>query len=124
MDCEMLQQMSWMLKPIDISREEIGVETLAEVGPGGHFLGSPHTMARYREAFYQPFLSDWQNHENWILAGAKNATQRATETWQRALREYQKPQLDPGVREALDTHVVLRKESLGRREPALEPVPA
>ena len=122
-DCEMLQQMHRFLAPLTITREEIGIEAMREVGPGGHFFGCDHTMERFRDAFYQPFLSDWQNHENWQLAGAKDATQRATEVWQRVLREYEAPPIDEGIREALESFVAHRREALGTQEPANEPVP-
>ena len=123
MDCEMLQHMSSMLEPIKIDLAEIGLEAMEEVGPGGHFFGCAHTMDRYKTAFYEPFLSDWQNHENWVLAGAKDATMRATEIWQKALNEYEEPPTDPAVREAMEDYVAKRKESLGTDEPALDPQP-
>ena len=121
MDCEMIQHLSYMLKPVTITREEIGKSAMAEVGPGGHFFGCDHTMERFKEAFYQPFLSDWQNHENWVLAGAKDATQRATDTWQKALKECEAPTMDVAIKEELTDYVARRKIELGRKEPALEP---
>lgn len=122
-DCEMLQHMRRLLAPVVIDRAEIGQEAMEEVGPGGHFFGVGHTMERFRDAFYEPFLSDWQNYENWQLAGAKNATTRATEVWQRVLREYEEPHLDPAIRDELDAFVAQRRESIGNEEPPLEPVP-
>ncbi len=122
-DCEMLQHMSKMLQPITITLDEIGLDAMEEVGPGGHFFGCDHTMQRFKSAFYEPILSDWQNHENWQLAGAKDATTRATEVWQKALNEYEEPAIDPAVKEALADYVANKKESMGRDEPLLEPVP-
>ncbi len=121
-DCEMLQHMSYFLKPLKIDQAEIGLEAIGEVPPGGHFFGSDHTMERFKTAFYQPFLSDWQNFENWQLAGAKDATQRATDTWQAIIEDYTPPPIDPAVSEALDAYVIKRKESLGTEEPSLAPV--
>ncbi|MEM7193914.1 MAG: trimethylamine methyltransferase family protein [Pseudomonadota bacterium] len=120
-DVEMLQHMSQFLQPPKIDLGEIGLEAMEEVGPGGHFFGCAHTMERYKSAFYEPFLSDWQNHENWTQAGSKNATERATELWQNVLQEFEAPPTDPGIREALNEYVAKRKESLGRDEPQLEP---
>jgi len=122
-DCEMLQHMSKMLQPIEINLEEIGLGAMEEVGPGGHFFGCDHTMQRFKSAFYEPMLSDWQNQENWQLAGAKDATTRATELWQKALEEYEEPAIDPAIKDALTDYVAKRKESIGRDEPLLEPVP-
>jgi len=122
-DVEILQHMTQFLQPIKINDEEIGLEAMKEVGPGGHFFGCDHTMQRYKNAFYQPILSDWQNHENWQLAGAKDATMRATEIWQQVLKEFEPPELDPSRREELECYIAKRKEQLGRNEPILEPRP-
>jgi len=100
-----------------VSEEEIGLAAIDEVGPGGHFFGSEHTMARYKTAFHEPFLSDWQNHENWELAGARTATMRATEAWQKALEEFEPPPLDPASLEAIDDYVARRKQEIGSGEP-------
>jgi len=121
-DCEMLQQMIKLLEPLKIDLAEVGIEAMREVGPGGHFFGCDHTQERFRTAFYEPFLSDWRNYENWALAGSKDATTRATEIWQKILQEFQPPPVDPAIREALDSYVAKRKESLGKDEPKLEPV--
>ena len=120
-DCEMLQHMSQFLQPIKIDLDEIGLTAMEEVGPGGHFFGCDHTMSRYKEAFYQPFLSDWQNHENWVSAGSKDATQRATEIWPKILEEFEPPPLDPAIHEELQAYVAKRKEEIGKEEPVLEP---
>ncbi len=120
-DCEMLQHMSKMLEPIKIDLEETGLDAMREVGPGGHFFGCAHTMERYRNAFYEPFISDWQNSENWTLAGARDATARATELWPKILEEFEPPPIDPAVREELEAYMARRKQELGSEEPLLEP---
>lgn len=123
MDCEMLQHISSMLEPLKIDIAEIGLEAIDEVGPGGHFFGCAHTLERYKTAFYQPFLSDWQNYENWQLAGAKDATRRATEIWQKILNEFEPPPTDPAIQEAMDAYIAKRKEKLKTNEPEHEPMP-
>ena len=114
LDVEMLQMMAETIKPVDITPTEIaeGLAAIAAVKTGGHFFGEAHTLARYETAFYQPLVSNWQNYENWELAGAQDATQRATAIWQKALEIYQAPPLDPGVAEALEAFVAQRKEEL------------
>lgn len=117
LDVEMLQMIIEFLKPIVVDEAELGFEAQQQVAPGGHFFGAPHTMARYEHAFYQPLVSNWQNYENWQLGGGKDATQRATDIWKRALEEYEQPALDPAVLEALDAYIARRREAIGGGEP-------
>ena len=117
LDVEMLQLMIEFLRPVVVDEAELGFEAIRRVPSGGHFFGDPHTMERYEHAFYQPLVSDWQNYENWELAGARDATARATGIWKRALAEYEEPPLDPGIREALDAYVERRRTEIGSDEP-------
>ncbi|MEX1236215.1 MAG: trimethylamine methyltransferase family protein [Roseovarius sp.] len=117
LDVEMLQHMIAFLEPIKVDPAELAFEAMRDVPTGGHFFGSPHTMARYETAFYQPMVSNWSNHENWEIAGSKDATARATEIWQRALDEYEQPPMDPAIREELDAYIAQRKEEIGTGEP-------
>jgi trimethylamine--corrinoid protein Co-methyltransferase len=114
LDVEMLQMMAETIKPIDIDPAEIaeGLKAIAAVPTGGHFFGAEHTLARYETAFYRPLLSNWQNYENWELAGGLDATERATQIWQKALEIYEQPPLDPAIAEALAAFVARRKEEL------------
>ncbi len=114
LDVEMLQMMAETIKPMDITPHEIaeGLKAITGVPTGGHFFGAEHTLSRYETAFYQPLLSNWQNYENWELAGAHDATQRATAIWQKALDIYEAPPLDPAIAEALTAFVARRKEEL------------
>jgi trimethylamine--corrinoid protein Co-methyltransferase len=116
-DVEIIQHMIGLMAPIDTSVDELGVDAIGGVAPGGHFFGAEHTMARYQTAFYAPLLSDWTNSENWEIAGAKTATHRATDMWQLVLEEYQQPALDPACLESVDAYIAKRKESIGAGEP-------
>lgn len=116
-DIEMLQQMMEFLTPIDLSDDELAFDAMSRVPTGGHFFGDDHTLERYEDAFYAPIVSDWQNNGAWQESGARNATQRATDVWQTALREYEEPAIDEAVREELDDYVARRKEQIGDGDP-------
>ncbi|HEV7984799.1 MAG TPA: trimethylamine methyltransferase family protein [Steroidobacteraceae bacterium] len=117
LDVEMLQMMMEFMKPIVVNEAELGFDAISHVATGGHFFGEPHTMERYEHAFYQPLVSNWQNFENWQLAGGKDATQRATEIWKRALTEYEEPPMDAAIREELDAYVTRRRAEIGSNDP-------
>jgi trimethylamine--corrinoid protein Co-methyltransferase len=108
-DAEVLQMVAASLEPFEVSKEALAMDAIREVGPGGHFFGSTHTMERYQEAFYAPLLSNWNNYESWLEAGSVNTEQRANQIWKQLLQEYQQPAIDPGVDEALQDYVSRRK---------------
>ena len=112
LDVEMLQMMAETIQPFAVAPEDIALDAIASVPPGGHFFGAAHTLERYETAFYRPLLSDWRAYESWQIDGAKDATQRATAIWQQALERYEQPPIDPAIQEALEAHVAKRKETL------------
>ena len=113
-DAEMLQMMAEFLRPIEVNDDELALDAIAGVEPGGHHFGTTHTLARYETAFYMPMLSSRQNFELWQETGSLDAARRANEIWKRLLAEYQRPPIDPSVEEALTDYVARRKCEIGR----------
>ena len=108
LDCDLIQMVMEFMTPLDTTEDALGVEAIREVGPGGHFFGAQHTLARYSNAFYAPIISDWRNSQQWEAAGKPEAMQRANTVYKQALEEYVAPALDPARREELDAFVERR----------------
>ena len=116
-DAEMLQGMFETMAPIAVNDAEIGIEAMAEVGPGGHFFGAAHTLERYETAFYAPMLSDWRNWETWVEGGKprrRDAGQRDLETAAGDVRGTAARSRDP--RGAWRAFVARRKAEGGARD--------
>ena len=96
-----------------MNTDEIGMDAIAEVAPGGHFFSVAHTMQRYRSAFYAPLVSDWRNYGQWQEDGALTVTQRANKLWHETLERFTPPPRDPAVTEELASYVARRKEQGG-----------
>lgn len=116
LDAEMLQMMAEYLRPIEVNDDELALDAIAEVGPGGHHFGTSHTLARYESAFYSPIMSNRQNFESWQEAGSIDAAARANSIWKQMLQEYTQPELDPAIDEALAAYVERRKRELQSTE--------
>ena len=113
LDIDLLQMVTELLTPLDFSEEALALDTIAEVGPGGHFFGTDHTQQRFKDAFYSPVLSDWRNFESWAEAGHPTAMQKANRIWQERLAAFESPPIDPAIRDELDAFVKMRKEEGG-----------
>jgi trimethylamine--corrinoid protein Co-methyltransferase len=111
-DAEMLQMIAEYLRPIDVNDDELAVDAIAEVGPGGHHFGTSHTLERYETAFYTPILSNRQNYESWQEAGSEDIAVRANTIWKQLLNEYEQPPLDPAIEEELVAYADKRRPVL------------
>ncbi len=108
-DAENLAMFHHFLQEIDITDDALALDMIAEIGPGGHHFGTPHTQARFATEFYRPFISDRLNFETWQAAGSFDAAQRAALVWRELLKAYKPPALDSAVQEEL-TDFVARRE--------------
>jgi len=113
LDAEMLQMMAAYFDPIAISEDSLALDAIRDVGHGGHFFGTAHTLSRYETAFHVPLLSNWDNYPNWLERGSIDARTRANTVWKQLLAEYEQPAIDPGISEALDAYVAKRKAEGG-----------
>jgi len=83
-----------------------------DVGPGGHYLGHPHTQENFQTAFFMPDLFDNNAIEQWVADGSKEITERALAHARRLLDAYEEPALDPGVNEALLDYIARREREI------------
>ena len=109
LDAEMLQMMAAYFEPFPVNEATLAFDAVKDVGPGGHFFGTAHTLERYEQAFYQPLLTSYDNHDTWVERGRRNAPERALTLWQKLVADYERPAIDPGVDEALRDYVARGK---------------
>ena len=112
-DAEIMQMMAEFLRPVAVNNQELAIEAIRDVGPGGHFFSTPHTLERYETAFYTPILSDWNNFETWSENGSHDATQRANAIYKQLLEDFNPPPLDAAIFEELESFVARRVEEGG-----------
>ena len=113
LDADLLGMVSEFLRPLKVDAEELALEAIREVGPGGHFFGCAHTQSRYRTAFYAPMISDWRNYETWREAGSPTAYDKAEALYRERLARFEAPPIDPAIREELEAFVARRKAEGG-----------
>lgn len=113
LDVEVLQMFAEVFAGVVFDDDALAADAIAAVRPGGHFFDSPHTMARYDTAFYQPIVSDWSNFGQWTDAGGLDATRRANTVWKNTIAEFAPAAIDDATVAELDDFVARRVEAGG-----------
>ncbi|SNZ20389.1 trimethylamine methyltransferase family protein [Cohaesibacter gelatinilyticus] len=109
MDADQLGMMHVLAKGIDLSDEALAWDAFNEVGPGGHFLGAEHTQRNFETAFYRSTIADNNSFEQWESDGKLDAASRANKQWKEMLANYQPPELDVAIDDALQDFITRRK---------------
>jgi len=111
MDCDQAGMLAVFAKGVDMSENGQALSAIREVGPGSHYLGCQHTQDNFRNAFYMSPIVDNNNFEQWEEDGEHDLTQLANKYFKKQLQEYQPPELDPAIDEALLEFIKMRKDS-------------
>lgn len=112
LDVEMLGMMHKLLQPVDLSDDALAMESIRTVQPGGHHLGTEHTMKVMRTAFYSAELFDYNSAEQWEADGSKDAIERANAKYKQVLADYEAPILDDVLDRALLEFINKRKQEI------------
>jgi len=116
-DADRLGGYKVMLEGLPMDDNNLGKAAYDDVEPGGHFLGSAHTMQNYETAYYDAEMSDSKSCEQWEEDGSKDTEQRAYERWNQLLTDYEdvKPELDADKDGALLDFIARRKMDIEER---------
>ncbi len=109
MDADQLGALHHLARGVDISENGQAMDAIAEVGPGGHYLGCAHTQVNFKDAFWRSDLFDYKPFETWQEEGARDTQALAGARVARLLADYRAPALDAGIEDALRAYVDRRK---------------
>ena len=99
LDGEIWSLLQAMFKGIPVNQETLAVDAIRQVGPGGNFLGSRHTL-KNMHGLWQPSLMDRRPYSAWE-AKKDGARQWAGENARQVLKEYRPEPLDEKLAEEL-----------------------
>jgi trimethylamine--corrinoid protein Co-methyltransferase len=114
MDADQLGVLHRVAEGIDMSENGLAMDALRYVGSGqaSHYLGTDHTQANFKTAFWRSDVLDYKPFETWEEEGGRDTVQLARERVAKLLNDYQKPAIDPAVEEALTAYVARKKASM------------
>lgn len=111
-DAEMCAMGYRMAQGINWDDFDAAIATVPDVGPGGHYLGHPHTLENFQNAFFMPEMFDNNSIEQWQAEGSIDITERALIRARAMLKDYEEPKLDPGVNEELLDYIARREREI------------
>lgn len=112
MDADQLGTLHHFARGVDLSENGQAMDAIAEVGPGGHYLGCAHTQANFKSAFWRSDLFDYKPFETWDEEGARDTQALASIRVKRMIDTYVQPPLDPEIETRLRAYVADKKASM------------
>ena len=111
-DSEICEMGYRMAEGVNWDDFDAALSAVTDVGPGGHYLGHPHTLEHFQKAFFMPEMFDNNSIEQWQAEGAIEINERALKKAGMMLNEYEEPKLDEGVNEALLEYIARREREI------------
>ncbi len=111
-DTDVCSALHAYLNGFEVNQDTLGLDALAEGGPGAHLFATAHTLRHYETAYWDSGLSDDQPWETWNEQGAEDSMIRANRIWKQTLADYQPPALDEAIDEELKNFMAHRKSSM------------
>jgi trimethylamine--corrinoid protein Co-methyltransferase len=101
-DDEIAQMLKRLKRGISFSEEELALQVIAQIKPGGNFMMSPHTAKRMKTEALLPRLADRETRDIWEKKGSLDtqarAMQRVNEILAQTGPEFIPPELDMRIR--------------------------
>ncbi len=111
---EIIAYVESLLRDFAIDDETLGLDEIADAGPGGSFINRDHTARHFRRELWFPRLLDRDYYQAWLDGGAKSMEERCAERKRDILRN-QRPERLPGeVARTLDDIVAAARKELTR----------
>jgi trimethylamine---corrinoid protein Co-methyltransferase len=104
MDCEIFNIVRMMMSGIPVDEDTLALETIGNVGPGGHFLAQKHTRKHMRE-LWSPRLIDRRPYDDWEKQ-REGPRQAARKKALEILASTQPALMDPALEAELDRMIL------------------
>jgi trimethylamine--corrinoid protein Co-methyltransferase len=106
-----------LMRGVELSPESLALDVIDEVGPGGSYLGTSHTVRHFRET-WSPRLLDRRSYQAWVDAGQPTAVKTAREIARQVIAAPPVHPLPPETSQAVREIISEAEARAGPRRPA------
>ena len=104
---EIISYVESTMREVNFSDEALGLDVVEEVGPGGSFIATDHTIEHFRQELWVPQLADRQYYQAWLDSGAQSMEDRCA-AQARAILEKHEPEPISGDLDRALTEILKR----------------
>ena len=96
LDAELIRGLRRALRGFEVDDDTLAVDLIDELGPGGTFTATEHTVRYMRSEFWQPRVWSRETYDAWVASGKKTDVGRALDEWHDLMS---RPDPEPGISE-------------------------
>lgn len=94
LDAELVGAVRRVLRGFAVNDDTLAVDVIDQVGPGGLFTATEHTVRHFRQAQWEPQIWSREMVQSWLAGDQKIDVDRARELWRDLIAE---PAPEPGI---------------------------
>jgi trimethylamine--corrinoid protein Co-methyltransferase len=106
----------FFLNGIKTDREQLAIEVIDRVGPGGEYVTSDHTLSHFREGWSPTILGNRDTYENWVEKGGKTLGERANERVQEILASHTPKSISDDIKAKVEAIIAEAETNIGKKE--------
>ena len=92
---EIIDQLRRFQRGIPVNDDELGLDVIQEVGPGGQFLTHEHTLRHFQSTQWRPRLICRDGYEKWEESGSRSLLDRARQRLPKILETHRPLPIPP-----------------------------
>jgi trimethylamine--corrinoid protein Co-methyltransferase len=96
-DNEIALMLKRLARGMDMSQDNLALEEIAEIGPGGMFSTTDRTLRLMRTGAFLPDIADRQPRQSWVTRGSDDAQTRALKRARKILSQSCEPLFSPEI---------------------------
>jgi trimethylamine--corrinoid protein Co-methyltransferase len=90
-----------VIRGFKVDEEHLAFQAIKEIGIGGSFLSSRHTLRNYKEELWMPKLFTRLDFSKWFNSNNRDIGQRAHEKVEKILREHRVKEMDRDLQDEI-----------------------
>lgn len=98
---EIIGMVKRFIRGVEINDESLALDVINEVGPGGNFIATEHTLRLFKKEIWLPELLNRKNYDAWVNDGRKSLADVVNEKTRWILEHHKPTQITELIRKKL-----------------------